>query len=381
MHLTCLQSELTNAVNTVRRSIASNSPITALTGILLSASGDTLTLESTDMELRISASIFAQVTEEGTILIPASLFGDLIRLLSDERVELKTIENGNVLQVVYTNSVVNLNCYDPEDYPQSEDEDFQPLFSVSPETFAESVKQVSFAASKDMARPILTGTLFDIKTDALMTLVATDSHRLTRKDVAINGVEGVDGVSENITAIIPSRALNEVNRVVTGNILDEEVYIGFSNTGVYFKYGNTLIRSQLIDGSFPHYDEVIPKDITTTVRAEEADLANSFNRAALIAQAETKGRTAGVVRLNISDTEMKISAQSNDVGGVEEVIQIEKSGEDIEIAFNARYLLDVLKALESDIIKIEFSGPLSPALFKAEDNTTYLYLVLPIRIS
>lgn len=378
MHLSCLQSDLSNAVNTVRRSIASNSPLTALKGIMLKAYGDTLTLESTDMELRISASIFSQITEEGRVLVPAALFGDLIRLLSDENVEIKTIENGHVLQVIYTNSVVNLNCFDPEDYPSSEDLDFQPQFSVSPDLFSESVRQVSFAASKDLARPILTGTLFDIKENDSMTLVATDSHRLTRKDVAIKGVEMQ---SAKQSAIIPSRALNEVNRIVSGSTLEEDVYIGFASTSVFFKYGNILIRSQLIDGNFPHYDEVIPKNITTTVQAEGADLSNSFNRAALIALAESKGKTGGVVKLSIIDGEMKISAQSNDVGGVQEVIQVEKSGEDLEIAFNARYLLDVLKALDSEMIKIEFSGALSPALFKAEDKLCYLYLVLPIRIS
>lgn len=378
MHLSCLQSDLSNAVNTVRRSIASNSPLTALKGIMLKAYGDTLTLESTDMELRISASIFSQITEEGRVLVPAALFGDLIRLLSDENVEIKTIENGHVLQVIYTNSVVNLNCFDPEDYPSSEDLDFQPQFSVSPDLFSESVRQVSFAASKDLARPILTGTLFDIKENDSMTLVATDSHRLTRKDVAIKGVEMQ---SAKQSAIIPSRALNEVNRIVSGSTLEEDVYIGFASTSVFFKYGNILIRSQLIDGNFPHYDEVIPKNITTTVQAEGADLSNSFNRAALIALAESKGKTGGVVKLSIVDGEMKISAQSNDVGGVQEVIQVEKSGEDLEIAFNARYLLDVLKALDSEMIKIEFSGALSPALFKAEDKLGYLYLVLPIRIS
>ncbi len=381
MHLTCLQGELSNAVNIVRRSIASNSPLSALKGILLKASGDTLTLESTDMELRISASIFAQVMEDGTVLVPAALFGDLIRLLSDERVEMKTVENGNILQVIYTNSVVDLNCFDSEDYPFSEEQDFQPLFSVDSETFAESIKQVSFAASKDLGRPILTGTFFDIKADDFMTLVATDSHRLTRKDVPIKAEEGIELAPEKMSAIVPSRALHEVTRVVTGSVLEEAVYIGFSKTGVYFKYGGTLIRSQLIDGKYPHYEEVIPKNITTTVAAGEDDLVNSFNRAALIALAEAKSKTGGVVRLNISDTEMNISAKSTDVGGVQEVIQIEKSGEDLEIAFNARYLLDVLKALSSEMIKIEFSGPLSPALFKAEDNSNYVYLVLPIRIS
>lgn len=378
MHISCSQSDLTNAVNTVRRSIAVNSPVPALKGIYLKASGDSLTLESTDTELRISAAISAQVLEEGSILIPASVFGDFVRLLSDERVELKTIENDQVLQVNYTNSVVNLNCFDPEDYPLAIENEFKPMLSVSPDIFNESIKQVAFAASRDLARPILTGTLFDIKSQDLMTLVATDSHRLTRKDVAINGIE------ENLdrfSAIVPSRALNEVSRVISGNDVEEDVFIGLSDTGVFFKYGNTLIRSQLIDGQFPHYDEVIPKNIATTVYAETEDLSRSFNRAALIALAEAKGRGSGVVRQNIKDAVMGIRAQSNDVGEVEETVPIEKNGDDLEIAFNARYLLDVLKALDSERIIIEYSGPLSPALFKAEGREDYLYLVLPIRIS
>ena len=378
MHITCLQEDLTDAVNTVRRSIAANSPVPALKGIFLKASGDSLTLESTDTELRISANISSQVFEEGSVLVPASVFGDLLRLLSDEKVELQTVENGHVLQVTYTNSVVNLNCFDPEDYPAAVENEFKAMFSVDPDIFAESIKQVAFAASKDLARPILTGTLFDIKSAELMTLVATDSHRLTRKDVAIKGQKEA---VERISAIIPSRALNEVSRVISGNPLEEDVVIGFSDTGVFFQYGNTLIRSQLIDGQFPHYDEVIPKNITTSVCVEAEELSKSFNRAALIALAEAKGRIGGVVRKNLQGSLMQITAQSNDVGKVEESIIIEKEGEDIEIAFNARYLLDVLKALDSERIIIEYSGPLSPALFKAEEKNDYLYLVLPIRIS
>lgn len=377
MHLTCLQSDLASAVNTVRRSIATNSPIPALKGIFLKAEGDSLTLESTDTELRISSSISAQVTEAGNVLIPAALFGDLIRLVSDERVELNTVENGQVLQVNYTNSIVNLNCFDPEDYPVAEEKELKPLLAINPDTFSESIRQVSFAASKDLARPILTGTLFDIKSPEMMTLVATDSHRLTRKDVSINGLESD---LDQISAIIPSRVLNEVNRAVAGNPLEEDVYVGFSDTSVFFKYGNTLIRSQLIDGQFPHYDEVIPKAITTTVAADAEDLNRSFNRAALIALADSKGR-GGVVKQSIKAGVMDITAQSHDVGEVKESIPIEKTGEDLEIAFNARYLLDVLKALDSERITIEYSGSLSPALFKGEDKNSYLYLVLPIRIS
>ena len=168
--------------------------------------------------------------EEGSVLIPASYFGDLIRLLSDEEVELKTIENGQAVQVNYTNSTVKFNCFDLEDYPVLKERGDSPIFSIHPDVLSESIKQVSFAASKDFARPILTGTLFDIKTPELMTLVATDSHRLTRKDVQINPIkEDIQPIS----AIIPSRALNELNRVITGNTSDDEnvqVLVGISES-------------------------------------------------------------------------------------------------------------------------------------------------------
>jgi DNA polymerase-3 subunit beta len=381
LHITCQKNDIAAAVNTVRRSIATNSPIPALKGILLTAEEKMLTLESTDTELRISCTIPAEVLEEGSVLIPASYFGDLIRLLSDEEVEIKTIENGQSVQVNYTNSTVKFNCFDLEDYPVLKESGDSPLFGIHPYVLSESIKQVSFAASKDFSRPVLTGTLFDIKTPELMTLVATDSHRLTRKDVQINPLkEDIQPIS----AIIPSRALNELNRVITGNTSDDEeaqVLVGISESSVFFKYGSTLIFSQLIDGQYPHYDEVIPSSITTTVNCETADLTNSLNRASLIAHADMKGRIGGVVKKTVEDNQMKIYAQSQDVGEVKEIIPIEKNGEDIEIAFNSRYLLDVLKAVGSQRIKIEYSGSLSPALFKFEEEDNYLYLVLPIRIS
>lgn len=378
MHFKCIQNDLIVAVNTVRRAVAGDSPMPVLKGILLSAKESSLILESTDTEIRITHSIPAEVLEEGEAVVPAKYFGDMVRFLSDTKVEVKTMENGQSLQLSYSNSVVQLNCFDPQEFPVSKQEEGEILFSIKPSLLSESIRQVSFAAARDISRPVLTGTLFDAKTPERVTLVCTDSHRLTMKEFQVTPQKKNVGP---IKAIIPSRVLNELNRIISGNTSEEEeVFVGFSPTNVFFKFGNTVIKSLLIDGQFPHYDEVVPKIITTTINADTGEFYNSLNRAALIAFAEAKGR-GHIIRQKIEDGVMNMYARANDVGEVHEEIPIEKTGEDLEIAFNAKYLLDANKIIDTENITIEYTGPLSPALIKSEnEDSRYLYLILPIRI-
>ena len=378
MHLKCIQNELITAVNIVRRAVAGDSPIPVLKGILLTARESSLILESTDTEIRITHSIAAEIMEEGTAVVPAKYFGDLVRFLSDTKVEIKTMENGQSLQVIYANSEVHLNCFDFQEYPFLKQEDREPLFTIDPAVLSESIKQVSFAAARDLSRPVLTGTLFDAKTPERVTMVCTDSHRLTMKEFQVTPLQkNIDPIK----AIIPSRVLNELNRIISGNTSEEEkVFVGFSPTNVFFKFGSTMIRSLLIEGQFPHYEEVVPKTISTTIEADSGDFYNSLNRAALIAFAEAKGR-GHIIRQKIEENVMNMYARANDVGEVHEEIPIVKEGEDMEIAFNAKYLLDAIKIIDSKKINIEYTGPLSPALIKSENEySKYLYLILPIRI-
>lgn len=377
MHFKCIQSDLIVAVNTVRRAVAGETPIPVLKGVLITARESSLVLESTDMEIRITHTIPAEVLEEGSALVQAKYFGDLIRFLPDTQLEIKTMENGQSLQMNYGNSVVNFNCFDTQEFPVYSQEEEEPVFSVEPQLLSESIKQVCFAAARDISRPVLTGTLFDLKEPDRLTMVSTDSHRLTMKELP---VIPVGESSRVVKAIIPSRALNEVNRVISGDDSDEEVYAGFSSTNVFFKYGSTVIRSLLIDGQFPHYSEVVPKVISTTVEADAVQFNNSLSRAALIAFAEMKGR-GNIIRQNITEDTMVMNSRANDVGEVKEEIPIIKTGEDLEIAFNAKYLLDAVKIIDSEKITIEYTGSLSPALIKSDTETTkYLYLILPMRV-
>lgn len=372
MHIFCQQEDLAAAVSTARRAVAARTTIPVLTGILLEAKGSALTVEATDIELRIRCEVPAEVKEEGQVVLPARHFCDLVRFLPGQPVEI--ITRDEAASIKYGESVVKLNGFPVEEFPELKDASGEIKLSVSPDLMVESIRQVSVAASRDISRPVLTGVLFNIEEDGQVTLVATDSHRLTKKHLRVKPLQDY----KNLQAIIPSRVLNELSRAA-GGLEEEEILIAFGETVVCFKCGFLEIYSQLIDGQFPHYKDVIPKSAVTTVELPTEDFLNCINRASLMSMSELKGR-GSVIKMNIEGEKLSVYSYSTDVGEVNEKLElIHKQGEDVQIAFNAKYLLDVLRVLDCENIKIEFTGPLSPALIKPANTDSFLYLVLPIR--
>ena len=371
MHIFCQQEDLAAAVSTTRRAVAARTTIPVLTGILLEAKQSTLTVEATDIELRIRCKIPAEVKEEGQVVLPARHFCDLVRFLPGQAVEI--VSQDAAASIKYGESVVRLNGFPVEEFPELKDGFEELSLSVSPDLMVESIRQVSVAASRDISRPVLTGVLFNIEEGGQVTLVATDSHRLTKKHLQVKPLQN----SEGVQAIIPSRVLNELSRAAGG--LEEDIMIGFAETFVCFKCGFLEIYSQLIDGQFPHYKDVIPKSAITTVELSTEEFLSCLNRASLMSMSELKGR-GSVIKMTIEGEKISVYSYSTDVGEVNEKLEIvHKQGEDVQIAFNAKYLLDVLRVLDSENINIEFTGSLSPAVIKPANTDSFLYLVLPIR--
>ncbi|KUK11302.1 MAG: DNA polymerase III subunit beta [Clostridia bacterium 41_269] len=375
MHIICQQRDLQNAVNSVYRAVASQSTIPILTGILLQASKEKIYLEGTDMELRIKYGLSTQVKEEGKAVIPARYFVDLVKRLPDEEIELGLENDGKRLFMKYGDSIVKLNLFEVEEFPEDEKEPVEYNLAVDPLLFSESIKQVSIAVAKDESRPIFTGIHLELNSEEkFLTMATTDSHRLTLKKVSVNIQKLNKDLSE---VVVPSRALNEAARLM--GEAQEEIKIGFTETKACFKCGDVVVQSQLIDGQFPSFRDVIPESYKTLVEVEIGSLYDSLSRASLVSYGEYKGK--GIVRINIKDNSMSIFSFSNDVGEVMEFLPLlKKEGEDLEIAFDARYLLEVLRVLNSETARIEFTGPLSPAVIKPSEGDSYLYLVLPVRI-
>jgi len=374
MHLTCQQKDLLTAVNTVYRAVASQTTIPILTGILIKAKDSYLYLEATDMELRIKCRIPVDVQKEGKAVLPARYFADLVKRLPDTIIEICAQDNERSILIKYGESSVKLNGFDVDEFPEVDDGKIKVGLSINPSLFSESAKQVSIAASSDESRPVFTGILLSFKEGEPLTMVATDSHRLTMKQV---NVKLLEEELLNREAIVPARALNEVGRLLGD--AQEDLRIGFSESQVYFECENIFVYSHLIDGQFPNYKDVIPNSYQTVIEIPTIELYSSLNRASLMSIGEYKGK-GSIIRIKVCGNNINIYSHSSDIGEVDERLSTEKDGDDLEIAFNVKYLLDVLRVLSSDSVRIEFTGPLSPALVKPAGSKNYLYLVLPVRL-
>ncbi|NLO89791.1 MAG: DNA polymerase III subunit beta [Clostridia bacterium] len=379
MHILCQQKDFQHAVNSVYRAVANQSTIPILTGILLHASDGKVFLEATDMELRIRYGFNTQVMKEGKAVVPAKYFVDLVKRLPDEQIELGLDESGERLYMKYGDSIVKLNLFEVEEFPEDEGEPLEYGLSVDPLLFSESIRQVSIAVAKDETRPVFTGVYMELKDEHLLHMAATDSHRLTLKKVNVTINQGEKGEKDEPfgEVIVPSRALNEVARLM--GEAEEEIKIGFSESRVGFQCGDIVIQSQLIDGQYPNFKDVIPDSFKTLVEVDTNLFYDSLSRASLVSYGEYKGK--GIVRINIEGNHINIFSFSSDVGEVRETLPLfTMEGKDLEIAFDARYLLEVLRVLNTERARIEFTGPLSPAVIKPTEGNSYLYLALPIRI-
>ncbi|NLK00524.1 MAG: DNA polymerase III subunit beta [Clostridia bacterium] len=374
MLIKCHQEELLKAVNIVSRAVATSTPIPILTGIFITAEDSSLTLEATDMEIRIRHRFSVQVLEEGKVVIPAKHFTDLVKKLPGTTIEIGTLEDDTSIYIKYEKSQVKLLSYEIDEFPEINEELTKPLLSMDSELLSESIRQVSIATSRDESRPVFTGTLFNLEDDGSITMVATDSHRLAVKKIQPTLLE--EDIS-SLEIIIPSKVLGEVGRI-WGDI-KEDLHIGFSESHVFFKGKDTFIYSRLIDGVFPNYKDVIPEEIKTQLLISTDLLYESLGRASLMSRGEFKGR-GSIIKIKLEGNNIHIHSFSSEIGEVNETITSDKDGEDMEIAFNVKYMLDVFKVLNSEKAKIEFSGSLSPALVKPSESNSYLYLVLPIRI-
>ena len=243
--------------------------------------------------------------------------------------------------------------------------------TVNADLFINAIKQVSIAASHDISRPIFTGILLEFSDNNILKLVATDTYRLAYREIILPGT-----LVNNFSCIIPSRALGEIGKIFWSD--DNQIEISFADNQVLFKVDSTILVSRLIEGQFPNYNQVIPKDYSSRIRVLTKDLLNSAERASLLARDEFKNRS-NVIKLNISGNNLTVTSKSAEVGNLHEELPI-YLGEPAEIAFNARYLIDVLKVIDQEEIHLDLTGSLSPGIIRPAEDKHVLFLVLPIRI-
>lgn len=363
VHATCARDALAAALGVVSRGVASRGGVQILSGIHLHAGDGLVTVAATDMEISLRASLPSEVTGEGSVVVPGRLLTDLVRLLPDATVTLSHEDTQGALTVASGNHVSRLQVFSAEDFPHLPPVDV-PLHTISADALLATIEKVARAASRDESRPVLTGIFVRFEADRL-TMAATDSYRLAVKETQL-GESGPE-----LEAIIPARALQELARIASGC---ESVQLGVHENHVIFSAGEVWLTSRRIDGQFPNYRQLLPESFELELTVPRGPLLEVIRRAGVLAQRNAP------LRLRFGDGELRVRAQTQDIGEAEEALAIDYAGDPLEIGFNPDFLREGLESISSDHLDLKLINPLRPGLLASPDES-FWYLIMPIRLA
>ena len=369
MKITCAKDMLNYAVQTVQKAVATKTPLPILTGIYLSATDRQLELQATDYEVGISCTIPAQVFEPGTIVLAGRYFQELVRKLPGNSIHIATSTEDRTIQITANNAQYNLLSLPAEEFPVIKRLTPVNGFTVKDNVLRDLIRKTVFACATDEARPIFTGGLLEADTEGIR-MVATNTHRLALKR------DSLENFSGNTKLVIPAKILNELARLLTSEI-PHDVSINWQKNQVAFSFDNVYIISRLIEGQFPDYQRVIPNNFATSVKVNTEEFAAAVERVSLLA----KENDYNVIKFTFKMGQVIIQSNNPDIGKACETVQSITEGNELTIAFNAKYVSDILKNINSDELIFALNTPLSPACIKPIDDDNYIYIITPVRTS
>lgn len=366
MKVSILAENLKKGLSIAMRGVSSRVQLPILSTILLKAGKEGLVLSATDLELSFRVKVRAKVIEEGELAVPAKLLSDLVATLPVGVVEL--LGQKQALKISSDKVKAEVVGQGGEEFPSLPAGKGKGL-EISVEELIEKVERVGIAAAKDDARPILAGVLWMMSKKKL-TLVATDGYRLG-VDAIEKGVSGV--IEEGEKFVLPVRALMELTRVLEPSMKTVVVEFDKDKQQVVFNAEDLQMSSRLIAGEFPPYNKVIPTEKKITVTLDREMLIEAVKRASLFAR-----DSANVVKLLVNEGGVVVTAQSDQVGGSQSSLEAEVEGEEVKIAFNARYLLEYLGVIKGEKVMMETEGELKPAVFRIAESE-FLHVIMPVR--
>jgi DNA polymerase-3 subunit beta len=363
----CPQSILSEAILTVSKAVSSKSTHPVLNGILIEALGNEVKMTGNDLSLGIETRFEAEVTEEGSVVLPARLFGEIVRKLMPANVTIESNEKFET-KIVCDRSEFKIMGMSDSEFSEIPEVDASAGVEIECGLLKGMIRQTLFATSLDESRPILTGALFEFETDRF-SMVAIDGYRLALRQAILHSeLEG--------KVVVPSKTLNEVSKILSGFPDAEKVHVLFTERHILFELNQIRIVSRLLEGEFIKYAQILPKENKTIVRAKTSELLDGLERAALMAK-ESKNSS---IKLSIKSQKMNILSNV-EIGSVNEEVTVDLSGPELDIGFNPKYLIDALKVMESEGVVLEFSTNVSPCIMKPADHGFYTYLVLPVRMA
>jgi DNA polymerase-3 subunit beta len=367
--LSVMQENLARGLSVVSRAVSNRSTLPVLANVLLKTEDAGLKLTATNLEIGITYWVPGKIETDGATTVPAKLLTDLVNSLpAGDRVDLE-LQAGDVLHLRCGRFESHIKGIDADEFPAIGAAGERPTTRIAQNILRRALAETAFAAASDEARPILTGVLARFEGDQL-TLAAADNYRIAVKTIPI-----LDAVPET-SVVVPARALNELARILADVEDPVEVVLAGGRNQILFHLDGIDLVSRLIDGQFPNYQQVVPQSHTTRAVLDREELLRAVRPAALIAH-----ESANIVKLQVNtESEPGITVSANaEVGDHVGQVEAAVEGDGTTIAFNARYLADVLTNVTADQFALELNGPLSPGVFKPVGDDHYIHVVMPVR--
>ena len=375
MNVSVMQENLVRGLQTVSRAVSTRATLPVLANVLLKTENSGVKLTATNLEIGINCWVPGKVTEEGEITVPARLLTDLVASLPNQRIDLVLSPKDRTLKLTCGSNRSSIKGIEADEFPVVAAIGESPATSVDARVLREALGEVVFAAATDESRPILTGVLTRLSGDT-MTLAAADNYRIAVRTVKLDRP-----VSPDVTIVVPGRSYAELMRIMPDAEQPIEITVTPNKSQVLFHVDGIDLVSRLIEGQFPNYEPVIPTSHTSRAVLDREAFLSGTRRASIFAR-----DSANIVKIELGgeggDGEVvgvSITAHAADVGDNADTVEASVEGSPTTIAFNARYLIDVLSNLGSDEAALELSGPLAPGVIRGIGKDDYVHVIMPVR--
>lgn len=357
---------LMDAINIVQKAVSTKSNITLLDGILLEAD-EILKMTGNDLEIGIECIVEADIRKEGSVVIDSKIFGDIIRKMPNSEIMIELTDNYDVL-IESENTHFKIKGNSSEDYATLPVIEAEKSLKISQSLARNMMRETIFAVGEDENRQILTGGLIESNENGLF-FVCIDGFRMALRK------KKYKTQSTNFKVVVPGKTLNEISKILQPE--DNEIEIFSSNNQIAFKINNCLVTSRLLEGEYLNYKSIIPDEYETKIRLNTKELLSSIERASLISISNDDNKYS--IKFDIMDDNLIISSNT-ERGNVRDEITIDAEGKDMTVAFNPRYFIDALRAIEDELIDIYFNSNVGPCTIKPIETDEFTYMILPVRM-
>jgi DNA polymerase-3 subunit beta len=370
MELVVRKNDLLRELQLFQGIVERKNTIPILANVLMEAKGDQVSFLATDLEVGLRSHCAATVTKSGSLTLPAKKFYEIVKSLPET--DIRIAEDKGGVKVAADRFDSRMQTLPREDFPTLPESSGAPSATLKRSSLKEMVAKTQFAITGEDTRYFLNGALFVLRPE-VMTLVATDGHRLALVSVPRDGKVGKD--ADEVKAILPKKTLGELSRLLVEG--DDDVRYERGENHLFFDVGGRLLISRMIDGQFPAFERVIPKGNDKHIEFERDRLTNAVKRVALLSNERSRA-----VKVLIEKGKVDVTSSSPDVGEAKETLPVEYSGEAMQICFNAQYMLDFLAAVSSDVVSLDLKDEVSQAVMKpvGADGYDYTYVIMPMRV-